>query len=223
MDKRVLANSIDNYQLAGVTHDVVSQRWDNWDLTEFLAYLVDTCASTALPYLAEQFNCDGLRGFTVANTEDEQRELIKTSIRLHKYMGTPWVIREACRTVGLPDIVLTEGIPSIPPNPATDWARFSLLIDVPDGSSIDFSLFNGLRGFINTYKPERCHLDALGVSLSFDETDNVMREIETGNGEREIFHVEISTEPVIYFDVLVDDSGDYLIDDNNDCITDFID
>ena len=219
--KRILANSLDNYELAKVTHDVVSERWDNWDLTGYLVYLVDTCAASALPYLAEHFNCDGLRGFTVAATEDDQRELIKTSIRLHKFMGTPWAIREACRTVGLPDIVLTEGIPSNPPNPATDWARFSLLVDVPDGSTIDFSRFNGLRGFINTYKPERCHLDALGVSLSFDDTDYVMRDIESG--EREVFHVEISTESVIYFDVLVDDAGDYLVDDNDDCITDFID
>ena len=188
MDKRVLANSIDTYQLANVTHDVVAERWDNWDLTEFLACLVDTCASDALPYLAEQFNCEGLRGFAVAGTEDEQRELIKMSIRLHKFMGTPWAIREACRTVGLPDIILTEGIASVPPDPDTDWARFSVLVQISDMLTVDSGMFAQLRSFVNQYKPERCHLETFGIWLPFAETDRLFRP----DRERESLEIQIT-------------------------------
>jgi len=158
-------------------------------------------------------------------------------------MGTPWAIREACRTVGLPNIILKEGVPSPVPDPATDWANFSLLIDAPDGTPIDFSLFAGLRAFINLYKPERCHLVALGASFEFLESERVMRDkfmhvdelpiyngdyiydgtISYGGLRREYLNVEISTESVIYFDVLVDDAGDFLTDDANECITDFMD
>jgi len=227
MDKRVLANSLDNYELAKVTHDTLEIRWDNWDLTDFMAYLVDTCASEALPYLAEQFNCDGLRGFTVANTEEEQRELIKMSIRLHKYMGTPWAIREACRTVGLPDIVLTEGISSIPPDPATDWARFSLLIQTPDLLTINSGSFSQLYAFVNQYKPERSHLAAFGISLPLIETDRLFRPVlqdidETpiyiGDWEREMLEIQIIGEAMTYFDVIVDDIEEFMVDDNEECL-----
>ena len=215
MDKRVLANSLDSFELAKAAHDVVAGRWDNWDLTGFLAYLVDTCTPEALPYLAEQFNCDGLRGFAVANTEDEQRELIKKSVRLHKYMGTPWAIREACSTVGLPDIILTEGIASIPPDPDTDWARFSLLVQTPDTLTVDTSVFAQLRGFINHYKPERCHLVNFGLWFDFRETDRLFRD---GGWDRESLEIHIDGEEMTYFDVVVDDIENFMADDNEECL-----
>ena len=216
MDKRVLANSIDTYQLANVAHDVVAERWDNWDLTEFLAYLVDTCASEALPYLAEQFNCEGLRGFAVANTEDEQRELIKMSIRLHKYMGTPWAIREACRTVGFPEIILTEGIASIPPDPDTDWARFSLLVQISETTVIDSGMFASLYAFVNQYKPERSHIIEFGIWLPFSETERLFRQLNTW--ERETMEIQIIGEPMTYFNVIVDDIENFMVDDNEECL-----
>jgi hypothetical protein len=40
--KRVIAGSIEGLELARAVHDVVAERWDNWDLTGFLVYLVDT-------------------------------------------------------------------------------------------------------------------------------------------------------------------------------------
>jgi len=238
MAKRVIANSIDNVKLAQVTHDVVAERWDNFDLTAFLAYLVDTCASAALPYLAQQFNVDGLRGFSVAASEEEQRDLIKQSIRLHKFMGTPYAIRLACQTAGIGQIVLTEGIPSYPPDPTTDWARFSVLVDLPDGSTVNVNSFAGLWGFIEAYKPERCHLAELGISVKFFDTDKLFRDIFSdvdeipiydgthdndgsithGGKMREQFFVDIITDPFQLLNVIVDDLGDYIYDDKEQII-----
>jgi len=213
MDKRVLANSIDGSEIARVAHDIVSDRWDNWDLTEFLAYLVDTVAPDALPYLAEQFDVDGLRGFEMAGNEAAQRELIKISIKLHKFMGTVWAIRKACETVGLPDMILIEGVPSNPPNPDTDWARFSLLLDIPGDQIMDTRQFANLRAFVNQYKPERCHLAELGVWLKFVEKERLFRPIFQEN-----LDIQINGEQMTYWVVIIDDADNFSVDDNSDII-----
>jgi len=101
-DKNVIASAISDNELARAFSELVADRWDNWDLSEFLPYLVDTVAPSVLPYLADQFDIDGLQGFGMAETEQQQRDIIKKSIALHKFIGTPWAIREACRTVGFP-------------------------------------------------------------------------------------------------------------------------
>lgn len=107
-DKNVIASAISDNELARAFSEMVADRWDNWDLSEFLPYLVDTVAPSALPYLADQFDIDGLQGFGMAETEQQQRDIIKKSIALHKFIGTPWAIREACRTVGFPIVILEE-------------------------------------------------------------------------------------------------------------------
>lgn len=110
-DKNVIASAISDNELARAFSELVADRWDNWDLSEFLPYLVDTVAPSVLPYLADQFDIDGLQGFGMAETEQQQRDIIKKSIALHKFIGTPWAIREACRTVGFPIVILEEESP----------------------------------------------------------------------------------------------------------------
>ena len=82
-DKNVIASAISDNELARAFSEMVADRWDNWDLSEFLPYLVDTVAPSALPYLADQFDIDGLQGFGMAETEQQQRDIIKKSIALH--------------------------------------------------------------------------------------------------------------------------------------------
>lgn len=134
MDNRhVIASAISDNELAQAFSELVAERWDNWDLSPFLAYMVDSVAPSALPYLADQFDVAGLQGFAMASTEQQQRDIIKRSIALHKYLGTPWAIREACRTVGYPVVVLEEGVPSLPEPSADDWARFRVLVEGKEG------------------------------------------------------------------------------------------
>lgn len=116
-DKNVIASAISDNELARAFSELVADRWDNWDLSEFLPYLVDTVAPSVLPYLADQFDIDGLQGFGMAETEQQQRDIIKKSIALHKFIGTPWAIREACRTVGFPIVILEEGVTAQPGGP----------------------------------------------------------------------------------------------------------
>lgn len=215
---RVLANSINSVEIAQVAHDIVAERWDNWDLTEFLVYLVDTVNASALPYLADQFNVEGLRGFSIANTEQEQRELIKQSIRLHKFMGTPWAIRKSCETVGFPVVILDEGLSSLPPDHNTDWARFRVLVEAPD-RPIPASVFTQIRELINIYKPERSHLEELGLYLPFEDTERLFR---PDTEERENLEIEIIGEQMEYYPVVVDTFGVWIVDRNNNVISYFI-
>ena len=245
MAKRVLANSIDNVKLANVVHDVVADRWDNWDLNDYLVYLVDTVASSALPYLAEQWDVDGLRGFSVASNEDEQRELIKQSIKLHKFMGTPWSIKEACRTVGFPVIVLKEGVPYpgdldwaqvvvddnytaniddndeaiasfIASGASVDWACFSVYVSNDNNHPITADVMMQIKAFINLYKPVRCHLIDFGLYRAMEEEDRIFAPLN-GVGREEL-DIQISG-AIEWAHCPVDDNIDLVYDDTEQVIT----
>jgi len=240
-DKRVIASSIESVKIAQTAHDVVAERWDNWDLSEFLVYLVDTCAASALPYLADQFNVDGLRGFRVAQTELEQRELIKQAISINKRIGTPWAIKEACRTVGFPIIILDEGVPEFEgaPMQPEDWARFAVYVSTDDNRPVTAEQMNQIRSFINIYKPERSHLQIFGFYQHLEETDRVFRPLDETEGDTDIIYDgEYDYEGEIYYGlrerevldleiigitswatVLSDDYGTVIIDDDNNTIT----
>lgn len=186
MGKRVIASAIDSNELMQAFHDLVAERWDNWELTPFLTYLVDTCEASALPYLAEQFDCDGVRGFAVADSEEQQRELIKRSIALHKFMGTPWAVKEACNAVGFPVYALEEGVtvPGALPS-ATDWAQFRVVIEIPDTRSVNETQFRRLKLFIEIYKNARSHL--VGIDFLQRLEDGPVFRTETGYANEQIY------------------------------------
>lgn len=175
-EKKVIASALSDNELAQAFSEMIAERWDNWNLTPFLPYLVDTVAAPALPYLADQFDVDGLQGFSVATTEEQQREIIKKSIALHKFLGTPWAIREACRTVGFPVITLEEGVTAIPGGETSpeDWARFRVLVEADPMRQITEEDSRKLRLFVEFYKNERSHLVELGFAQTFAD-GNVFR------------------------------------------------
>lgn len=169
MDNRnVIASSLTDNELARAFSELVAGRWDDWDLTPYMAYLVDSCAPSLLPVLAEQFDMEGLQGFAVAATEQQQRDLIKRSITLHKFIGTPWAIREACRTVGFPVIVLEEGVTVGEPT-TDDWARFRVLVEADFERYITADDGRKLRAFVEYYKNARSHLAELGFYQSITD------------------------------------------------------
>ncbi len=157
-NKVVIASSLTSNELARAFTTLVADRWDNMDLTPFLVYLVDTCAPAALPYLADQFDVEGVKGFAVAGNEAQQRELIKQSITLHRFIGTPWAIREACRSIGFDELVIEEGVTPIgaEPDPATDWARFNVYLS--SDRAVTGEEWRRIRLFVEFYKNERSHL-----------------------------------------------------------------
>jgi phage tail P2-like protein len=196
-NRQVIASSLLDNALARALSNLVAERWDDFDLSPFMVYLVDTCAAEALPYLAEQFDIDGLQGFAMAATEQQKRDLIKRSIALHKFMGTPWAIREACRTIGFPVIILEEGVPAVPGGETSpeDWARFSVLVEADATRHITEEEARKLRLFVEYYKNERSHLVTLGFYQSLPE--KLFRPEETDRSELSVFTLSIIPNPII--------------------------
>lgn len=194
-NKNVIASALTDYELARAFSELVAERWDNWDLSEFLPYLIDVCAPAALPYLADQFDVDGLRGFGMAINEEQQRDIIKRSIALHKYLGTPWAIREACRTVGFPVIILEEGVTEVPGGPESpeDWARFRVLVEADVARHITLEESHKLRLFVEFYKNERSHLVELGFFQPF--TDKLFRDVAE-HDELAVWFLSLNPNPV---------------------------
>lgn len=189
-ESQVIASSLSGNELAGALSELVAMRWDNYDLSPFMLYLVDVCVPAALPYLADQFDVDGLRGFAMVVDEEQQRELIKQSISLHKYMGTPWAIREACNTIGFPVILLEEGA-TIPGAATTldDWAQFRILIEAATNRYITAEEARKLRQFVEYYKNERSHLIELGFYQSLIESNLFRLKVE----ERDQLNINVIT------------------------------
>lgn len=72
--------------------------------------LIDTVPAQALPYLAEYLSVLGYDGWEYATTEAEQRALLKQSIELHRYKGTPWAVRTVVEKAGFGTVKVEEGL-----------------------------------------------------------------------------------------------------------------
>ncbi|MDD1016825.1 phage tail protein [Pseudomonas rubra] len=82
------------------------------DLDAMLVYLVDLVKPALLPVLAHQFSMLDEAAWLLAESTTARRNLIKHSVELHRYKGTPWAVREVIRLLGFGEITLQEGLNS---------------------------------------------------------------------------------------------------------------
>ncbi|SEE19558.1 phage tail protein I [Pseudomonas anguilliseptica] len=139
--------------------ELLQEEFDNLDLSPMLVYLVDVVPPQVLPHLADQFHVMGLEGWRYARDDQEQRELIKRAIELHRYKGTPWAIEQVLVTLNLIGRV-------------SEWYeyggspyRFRVDIELTD-RGIDEATYDALVDLIREYKNKRSRLDALTVALT---------------------------------------------------------
>lgn len=148
-----------------------SQRLSNFDLSPILVYLIDSVNESALYYLADQFSLLGYDGWSLAESEDQKRELIKSAIELHKHKGTPWSIREVCRRLGFGEVDIVEGIANIHYDglyqynghqvyggDETSWAIYRVILLTEPITNEQAQL---LRDVLAAFAPARCHLESL--------------------------------------------------------------
>lgn len=72
-----------------------------------LIMLIDIAPESALTAFADQFSLFG-DGWEFAHLDDEQRELIKGAIQIHRHKGTPWAIKRTLALLGYGDCELEE-------------------------------------------------------------------------------------------------------------------
>lgn len=181
----ILASGVRNVDHINVFDKMAADRFANLNIEAVLIYLIDLVDADALPSLGLQFDVMGYKGWLLASTEAEKRDLIKKAIELHRRKGTPWAVKEAIKRFGFPDVVVEERLTDLvnlyDGTTSYDgttvyggdyhWAYFRVLIDI-NGTLTDITTvqIDTIIALINEYKNVRSWLHTLVLSLDFTDT-----------------------------------------------------
>lgn len=158
-------------------------RLSSLDLLPLLVYLIDTVDASALSWLAEQFSLLGADGWSLAESEEARRNLIKSAIELHRYKGTPWAIREVIRRLGFGEVEIIEGLAGrvrdgsirrdglYVHGDASAWAQYRVVLQRP----ITNDQAHELRKTLDAFAPVRCHLASLEYQAVAHRHNGVIR------------------------------------------------
>jgi len=157
------------------------------DLSALLVYLIETTSAEALPYLAEQFGVLGYGGFILAETEEQQRALLKKGLELQRHKGTPWAIKEALKALdyGEPEIVepsasgyaLTydgswryDGSITYVGSARYSWATFDIVFDLGESRGITDAATQTAIKIVEAYKNARSRLVGVTFKATLSDT-----------------------------------------------------
>lgn len=166
----ILADSVAHIPHLAAFDFLVKKRFADMELDKLLVYLIETVNADAIPYLAEQFDVLGYKGFRLANTEAEQREIIKRAIELHRFKGTLWAVREALTSIGFGEAIIEEHVDG-------HWAKFRVTIDLA-GRALNVLEIDDLVKMINEYKNARSHLADLSYIISFENEITIEEDLK---------------------------------------------
>jgi P2-related tail formation protein len=178
----ILASGISKHEHLAAFDEMVEERLSNIDVEAVLIYLIDTVNASALPILAEQFDVLGIKGFGLVQTEEEQREVIKKAIELHRFKGTPWSIKEALKAIGYfgaeivegfsDDIIFYDGVHN---HNGTQlygpghWADFAVIMDIGATQGINAQSAAAAVALIIEYKNVRSRLRYVAYQATINE------------------------------------------------------
>ncbi|UAY56273.1 phage tail protein I [Arachidicoccus terrestris] len=167
----ILADSIAHITHIAAFDLLMKSRFNNMQLDQLLVYIIDTVDASAIPYLAQQFDVLGYKGFRLANTDADKRNIIKRAIELHRYKGTLWAIREALVSIGYGDAEITEHV-------GEHWANFRVTIDLGEKSLGDAEVQDIVK-MINEYKNARSTLVDVSYIISISGEKITLSDSET--------------------------------------------
>lgn len=177
----IVASGISNREHLTAFDRIAEARFLALEIEKVLIYIIDTVDADALLPLAEQFDLMGYRGWKLAKTEQEKRDLIKRAIELHRYKGTPYGVKEALRSIGFENTIIQERIGNLHNGVLThngsvnhgggNWATFRVIFDLGNTNGISSVQTADLLALIEEYKNVRSHL--LGYSWRATLDDEV--------------------------------------------------
>ncbi len=93
-----------------------------------------------------------------------ERALLLSAIPLHRFLGTPWAIKQALGSLGWTQVTLLEGqlkwggdaYPS-----DQGWAVFRVMIELVNGQGVPVGSAATAAAAVNFYKPERAWMDSI--------------------------------------------------------------
>lgn len=147
----------------------VKEYLDDMKLELLLVYFIDQVDARALPILAHQWDVLGYKGWNLATTEQQKRDLLKRAIEFHKFKGTLWAVRESLISIGFRDVVIEEHVNG-------HWAKFKLTIE-NENVNLSTAGFAKIVAMVEQYKNQRSYLDGVFVvittsdEIEFDEDE----------------------------------------------------
>lgn len=132
------------------------------------------CPEALLPWLAWALSVDY---WDSDWTEEVKRQVIACSVLIHRRKGTVWSVRDALRSSGYADAIITERVASNPALPATDWARYSINLDIGDNQGVSASSLQRARDLVEQVQPARCHLASFDAFRSTIEEQISVSEV----------------------------------------------
>lgn len=167
--------------------ELLQESFAEIDLSTMLVYLVDQVRAPLLPHLADQFSLLDEAAWQLAESEDARRSLIKGSVSLHRFKGTPWAVREVVRSLGFGEIDIVEGLSGQLRDGSTrrdgvywhgdpnGWAQYRVFLQQPITNDQAVTL----RRALIDHAPARCRL----VSLDFQAAANRHNGLIYRNGQ----------------------------------------
>ncbi len=170
----ILNDSIAHLQHLQAFDLAVKKRFSELELDKLLIYLIDTVDASALPYLAEQFDVLGYKGFRLAHNEADQRAIIKKSIELHRFKGTLWAVEEAIKAIGYGDAIIEERV--------DHWSDFRITLDIAT-HQLSAAELADLIEMVNAYKNARSHLIDVSFTIAFTDDEIEVTDDEFTDGQ----------------------------------------
>lgn len=90
--------------------DLINERFDSIPFTPFMRWLIDLMPEPVLDLLAEEFSLTVYEGWGLADSVDKKREMIRSSIELHRHKGTPYSIKLILSVLGFGRVQVVEGL-----------------------------------------------------------------------------------------------------------------
>lgn len=136
------------------------------DVAPVLTDLIDLVDASALPHLAWQFSLFDEPLWSLAESDDQRRALIKGAIELHRFKGTPWAVRQLIRLLGFGECQITEGLGAFVLDGGVLLDGMHTLGEVYAWAKYLVKLFSPvtndqaglMREAVKTVAPARCHL-----------------------------------------------------------------
>lgn len=106
---RAVGSGIENVPHMMAFLDALAKTLSSVDISNVLVQLPDYAPSDALPFLAEQFDMLGYKGYSLCTTDEQRRALIRNAPAINRTLGTPYSIEQAIISIGYPNAIVTEG------------------------------------------------------------------------------------------------------------------
>ena len=126
-----------------------------------LLYDPDNCPAEFLPYLQCIMSVQEAARGDFSDTQI--RQLIRDSFTLHTQKGTIQSLRDVITSLGYIVNRIEEGVASMPAVPATDWARFRVVMD----TALPISAGENLEGLLQGVAPVSREL----VEITYDQAN----------------------------------------------------